>query len=169
VEGSIVSLLQTIDHDVELEIVAVLNKYRKEKADNQVKYSKVLYVMNELIRYYEPTTRKPTFVDFVCSNVYDPSAPRPYYDHTTGRLMNQHREPIGRRIDADAVRLWFAEEEDWNEERALTEEEEAFWRELETIKIQAVFRGYMARCRVSWIRRRNMANHELRRIFDTMT
>ena len=125
--------------------------------------------MNELIRYYEPTTRKPTFVDFVCISVFDPSAPLPYYDHTTGRLMNLHREPIGRRIDADAVRLWFAEEEDWNEVRGPTEEEEAFWREVETIKIQAYFRGYMARCRVSWIRRRNMANRELRRIFDTMS
>lgn len=125
--------------------------------------------MNDLIRFYEPSTRKPSFVDFVCTSVFDPSDPRPFYDNTTGSWMNLNREPIGRRINPDDVRLWFAEEEDWNEEQALTEEEEAFWRELETIKIQAVFRGYMARCRVSWIRRRNMANHELRRIFDTMT
>ena len=139
-EGSIVSLLQTIDHDVELEIVAVLNKYRKEKAENQVKYTRVLRVMNDLITFFNdrPGPHNGSFVDYVSTDVYDKEALRDYYIRG-----GMHPESIGRRIDPNDVLDYFYEQDAWDDQV----------REFMAKKIQAVFRGYMTRCRVSWIRR----------------
>ena len=141
-EGSIVSLLQTIDHDVELDIVAVLNKYRKEKAENQVKYTRVLRVMNDLITFFNdrPGPHNGSFVDYVSTDVYDPEA---VYDITAEDGGAAFCNPIGRRIDPDDVLDYFYEEECWEDQE----------REFMAEKIQAVFRGYMARRHVAWIRR----------------
>ena len=134
-EGSIVSLLQTIDHDVELEIVAVLNKYREEKAENQNKYERVVFAIEDLYANLCPEGYggKPSVVDAICMVAYDAV----YYFCRTelDELMPPHM-----------VTLWSRRESIREMER---EEDEFRICELEcaAIDIQAVFRGYLVRRR----------------------
>ena len=127
------------DCDVMDGIVAELKKLRKEREANRDKYECVLHDMNMLVTFYND---RPTcsFVDYVCMDVYDPDA---VYDMTAEDGGDMFSIPVGRRIDPDEVLDLKNEDEFYKD----------LDREFVAERIQAVFRGYMARRHVAWVQR----------------
>ena len=122
-----------------------MKKRREEKAHFQVKYTRVLRGMNDLITFFNDRwgPHNGSFVDYVCTSVYDEAALYDYFLRGGLHFGEMLPEPIGRRINPDSALDYFYEEAAWEDQE----------REFMAERIQAVFRGYMARRHVAWVQR----------------
>ena len=156
--GSIISLFQTIDHDVELEIVAVLNKYREEKAENQNKYGQVVCDIQTIGDMFQPMIESNDWV-YRYSSIVDGICDKTRYYIEESRFVGVIYQAPGYDILTPFMSDFM--QEAWSQRNIISERDMVYnhiqfryhhkpMLDKGATSIQRFVRGYLVRRHVKW-------------------